>query len=122
MNFSQRLRELRFEKGVTQNELSRVTGLSHGCIAMLEVDKRAPTASTLVALADFFECSTDYLLGREDDFGVISIQNENSAPTLSRDGKEMLDIFNSLAPEYQAQILEYARYFAERTQSNRKKI
>ena len=57
MKFSQRLKELRAEKGLTQAQLCEKTGLSHGCVAMLEVDKRAPTGSTLVALADVFGLS-----------------------------------------------------------------
>ena len=31
-----------------------------------------PKAEYIVRLADFFECSADYLLGREDDFGVVA--------------------------------------------------
>ena len=115
MNFSSKLKELRAEKGLTQDQLALKTDLSHGCIAMLETGKRAPTGNTLALLADFFEVSTDYLLGRSDDLGVISIssQKEKNAE-LSPDGKELLDIYNSLESEHRAQILEYARYFAER--------
>ena len=66
MIFAERLRELRIEKDLTQDELARATELSHGCIAMLETNKRAPSGSTIIALAEFFEVSTDYLLGLED--------------------------------------------------------
>lgn len=61
MNFSERLRELRAEKDVTQIELAKKTGLSNGCIAMLEINKREPTGNTLIALSNFFECSIDYV-------------------------------------------------------------
>ena len=115
MNFSSKLKELRAEKGLTQDQLALKTDLSHGCIAMLETGKRAPTGNTLALLADFFEVSTDYLLGRSDDLGVISISSQKEKPAeLSPDGKELLDIYNSLESEHRAQILEYARYFAER--------
>ncbi len=71
MLFYERLKELRNEKKITQTELSKLTNLSTGCIGMLETGKREPTGKTLVILADFFGCSVDYLIGREDDFGII---------------------------------------------------
>ena len=124
MNFSERLRELRTEKGITQDSLAAETGLSHGCIAMLETSKRAPTGSTIIALAEFFEVTSDYLLGLENELGIkkfsAPIKNENSAE-LTPDGKELLDIFNALTSEYQTQILEYARYFYARTEKQKKK-
>ena len=112
--FAKKLKDLRTERQLTQNELSLKTGLSHGCIAMLEVGKRAPTGSTLILLADALECSVDYLLGREDDFGNITIQKEKSSVDLTADEKELMDIFKSLHHQHQVQILEYARYFAMR--------
>lgn len=122
MIFAERLRELRIEKNLTQDELAQATALSHGCIAMLETNKRAPSGSTVIALAEFFEVTTDYLLGLEDEIGV----KKYSAPMkktaeLSPDGKDLLDMFNALAPEYKAQILEYTRYFYERTTAPKKK-
>lgn len=90
MVFSQRLKELRAEKGLTQDQLSEKTGLSHGCIAMLEVEKRAPTAATLNVLADFFECSTDYLLGREDDLGNVTVHQASEALTMEE--QKIIDV------------------------------
>lgn len=113
--FAKKLKDLRTERQLTQNELSLKTGLSHGCIAMLEVGKRAPTGSTLILLADALECSVDYLLGREDDFGNVHVQG--TAPQLTADEKELLDIFRSLRREYKVQILEYTRYFGARAQN-----
>lgn len=110
--FAKKLKALRNERQLTQNELSVKTGLSHGCIAMLEVGKRAPTGSTLILLADALECSVDYLLGREDDFGNVHVNA--SAPQLPADEKELLEIFRGLRREYRVQVLEYARYFGER--------
>lgn len=114
MNFSERLRELRAEKDVTQIELAKKTGLSNGCIAMLEINKREPTGNTLIALSNFFECSIDYLLGREDDLGNITIHTEKPA-SLPQDEQELLNIYQALSPAHRSQILEYARYFAEKS-------
>lgn len=112
MTFAERSRYLRKEKGLSQVELAKALNVSKACISMIEIGKNEPTAITLIKYADFFKCSIDYLLNRADDLGVISIQNQSAE--LTPDGKELLDIFNALEKEYQAQILEYARYFAQR--------
>ena len=95
-------------------QLANALNLSNGCIAMIEIGKNEPTANTLLKYADFFQCSTDYLLGREDDFGNITIQTEKPAP-LPPDTQELVNIYQALSPAHRSQILEYARYFAEKS-------
>lgn len=114
MSFPQILKELRTEKGLTRTVVAKECNVSTQCISALEMGKRNPTGSTLSALADFFQCSTDYLLGREDDFGNVVIQGETNAP-LSPDEQELLNIYQSLSPAHRSQVLEYARYFAEKS-------
>lgn len=48
-------------------ELSIKTGISQSAIAKWELDKTEPTASALITLARFFNESTDYLLGLDDN-------------------------------------------------------
>lgn len=120
MSFPQILKELRTEKGLTRTVVAKECNVSTQCISALEMGKRNPTGSTLSALADFFQCSTDYLLGREDDFGNITIQSDTPA-TLPPDEQELLNIYQSLSPAHRSQILEYARYFAEKSGSTRRK-
>lgn len=117
MKFKDRLKELRYENSLTQKDIADGCKLSTQCISQLELGTRNPTGSTLEALADFFEVSTDYLLGREDDFGNISVQNQSPLSEQSPDTREMIDIFNSLDRFHRAQVLEYARYFQTRTQN-----
>lgn len=114
MAFSDISKSLRKDKGLSQIQLADALKVSKACISMIEIGKNEPTANTLIRYADFFECSTDYLLEREDDFGNITIKSEKQTAELSPDGQELLEIFNSLEREHRAQILEYARYFAQR--------
>lgn len=62
---SQRVYELRKARNLSQRELGEAVGLSHKAISTLESGARSTTIEKLVALADYFQVSTDYLLGRE---------------------------------------------------------
>lgn len=66
MKFSERLKELRKERGLSQMELSKQTGLSQSAIAKWEKDKTDPTSANLIVLSQFFGESVDYLLGLLD--------------------------------------------------------
>lgn len=63
---AQRMRTLRLERQMKQEEMARQLGLSMSAYCRYERGEREPTASTIAALADFFAVSADYLLGRTD--------------------------------------------------------
>ena len=65
--FADRLKELRFEKEITQMQLSKETGLSAGAIEFWETKKRIPNAMAIIILAKYFGVTTDYLLGVSDN-------------------------------------------------------
>lgn len=64
--FAIRIKELRTEKNLSQMQLSIATGLSQSAIAKWELDKTEPTATAIIILANFFNESSDYLLGLID--------------------------------------------------------
>ncbi|MBQ8405621.1 MAG: helix-turn-helix transcriptional regulator [Clostridia bacterium] len=66
MKFSERLKELRTERGLSQMELAKQTGLSQSAIAKWKKDKTDPTSANLIVLSQFFNESVDYLLGLTD--------------------------------------------------------
>lgn len=59
-----RLRLLLEERDMTQGELANKLSVVHSTISHYCADKRIPDAKTLKRLADFFDVSVDYLLGR----------------------------------------------------------
>lgn len=63
--FAERLKELRIEKNLSQAQLANATGLSHTAIVYWESEKRVPNANAVIILAEFFDVTTDYLLGVE---------------------------------------------------------
>lgn len=58
------------EKGLNANKLSEATGISTGNISDWKSGRSLPTASKLDVLADYLDCSVDYLLGRTDNPNV----------------------------------------------------
>ena len=65
--FAERLKELRAEQGVSQVLLAKSLGVSKGIVSLWENGLREPTLSNLVALADYFCVSLDFLAGRTKD-------------------------------------------------------
>ena len=62
MYFSQNLKYLRLERGLTQPELAAALHVSNGMISFWENGKYEPTASNIISVADFFNITTDDLL------------------------------------------------------------
>lgn len=66
MNLSKRIRQLRTEKGLTQQELADRLVVSRSTIAGYETDTKQPSYDVLVKMSYLFNVSTDYLLGKSD--------------------------------------------------------
>lgn len=64
--FPERIKELRLERGLTQEALGQVIGVKHFSIYSYEKGRAFPEMKSLVALAEFFDVSIDYLAGRTD--------------------------------------------------------
>ncbi len=65
-NFSERIRLLRNEQGMKQKELAETLGLALRSYQCYEYGERFPDFPGLIAIADFFDVSLDYLVGRSD--------------------------------------------------------
>ena len=64
---SQKLKELREKYNITQQELSQHLKVSKGAIAMWETNKRSPDNEMLLNIANFFNVTTDYILGNTQE-------------------------------------------------------
>jgi transcriptional regulator with XRE-family HTH domain len=79
MTFGYRLRCLREEKSLSQVELAKHLSITNQSLSQYELDKRMPDANMLKNLANYFEVSIDYLLGRTND-RVEYIETEQGIP------------------------------------------
>lgn len=62
-----RIKELRLNKKVTQKEIAEGIGVSSVSIQRFEYGSVRPSLDTLIALADYFDVSLDFLTGRNDN-------------------------------------------------------
>ena len=66
MTFGERLKELRDQKKITQEDFAAAIGFNRSTLANWETDRALPDILTCNKIADYFQVSTDYLLGRCD--------------------------------------------------------
>lgn len=64
--FSDRLKLLKTNKKLLQKDIAAAIGISLRAYQYYETDTKEPTMSKLIALADYFNVSLDYLVGRSD--------------------------------------------------------
>ena len=67
MSFSDRIIQLKNERKLLQKDIASSIGLSLRAYQYYEKGQKEPTLSVLLRLADYFDVSLDYLVGRSDD-------------------------------------------------------
>jgi len=94
--FGDRLRQLRENKQMYQKDLAKILGVSAGAIGMYETNKRAPDFETLNKIADYFDVTVDYLLGRTND-KEIKVYDKDQIPEKFKNlGLEYIEIAKEL--------------------------
>lgn len=90
MTFAKRLKWLRNEAKLTQQELSNILEISRSTLAGYEAENKQPDYETLKIIADHFNVSIDYLLGRTDNPLLSEKKKDETAKTLTDDFIELL--------------------------------
>ena len=105
MGIGTKLIALRTERGIIQKELAAYLRVSVGTISNYEQDLHAPDLATLTKIADFYDVSTDYLLGRTDYRYHLDTLN---APLIrSYNCSQLLNIVRQLPTGDQQSLAEY---------------
>lgn len=95
--FSERIKKLRIEKKMTQQELGNIFGLTSTGISYWESGKAIPNMEIINKLSDFFGVTIDYLIGKneidENNEGMILFRRAEQVN--ENDKKKMYDIINS---------------------------
>lgn len=82
-----RIKALREELGLKQEELASKMSVSPSTIGMYETNKREPNNELIIKLSNFFGVTTDYLLGKSDIRNPEEIKNVKFANTGGLDTK-----------------------------------
>lgn len=101
--FQERLKELRIEKNASQKELAQIIGTTNSSICDWERGRTQPGLAEIIKLCEFFQISTDYLLGRTDELGAVIPLS--SSPSLSDDEEKLVAGFRKLSKSTQTMIL-----------------
>ena len=97
--FGDLLSELRRDKKLTQDELAHILFVTSGTISNYENNVHYPDVVKLIQLANYFEVTTDYLLGNSDIPSLPTSAHNNQSILL-------LSYFEQLSPEVQNIVLK----------------
>lgn len=96
--FSERLKALRLEAKLTQSDVAKEFGISQQAYAKWENAKANPTQSVITKLANFYNVSIDYLMGKSDyknsdeiDLSTFEILYRKTSKNLSDEDKKILE-------------------------------
>ncbi len=64
MGFAERLQELREDRGISRKDLAAKLNITVSALGMYEQGRREPNMEMLIKLADYFDVSLDFLVGR----------------------------------------------------------
>ena len=106
-----RIRALRTEKNITQLRLSMELEVAQETISAYEKGKHAPSLKSLIKLADLFDVSIDYLVGRSD------VRKMERRDALLEDEALLLSRFRSLNTIDKARMLAYSQGMSEKSPS-----
>lgn len=106
--FAKRFKELRLQRGYTQQELANLFNVTRPCICYWETGKRLPEYKMLIDLCIFFDVETDYLLGVLDS--KKSTFNEGK---IVYNFEDYLDM-SPLSEEFRRQLKEYYAYLLDK--------
>ena len=88
----EKLKELRIEKNYKQANLAKKLNLTPSTISDWERGRSEPNVSQLIALANNYGCTIDYIVGRENEDGTIYIMGNE----LSKSENQLLDMVRQL--------------------------
>jgi len=108
MLVGKRIKDMRLEKGMSQQELGDLIGVTKVSICGYENGTRTPSLETFGILADIFETTTDYLLGRE--VSVVNEEGNEYIGSISKDDIEIIQELRHYPNLYSKLIKDVKRY------------
>lgn len=116
MTLNEKLIYLKESNQLLQKEIANGIGVSLRSYQRYEYGEREPSVSVLIAIADFFNVSIDYLVGRDNiDHTKVELQHHLILPEKK---EKLLKIFDTLDTHNQGALLERAEMLLETQEEN----
>ena len=103
MKIGDKLKELRLTANLTQQQVAAGIDISRSTLSQYENGLIEPTASVIAKLSKFFQISSDFILGLEDDFGSKTYEKLQNAVTPEE--RKILNAYRNLSPSNREMIL-----------------
>lgn len=110
MSFGKNLKNLRLEHHLTQEELSKATGINRSNLGMYEQDRTFPQFDKLQILANYFNVDMNTLLADGSASQLGEVARSAGGVPLSPDDLRLLDRLRRLTPAGRAKIASYTDY------------
>lgn len=112
------LKKLRLQNNLTLQELAKKVNIVASTISYLENGKRQFTQENLELLSKFFNCSTDYLLGKTNNPNSVIIKVADSDGTITEVQHQLLDATKGMSVEDLIKINEYIDFLKSKKKGN----
>lgn len=114
MDIGKRLKMLREEADISQKELAKRLKISNVTLSQYENNVRRPDLQTLKIIADYFDVSSDYLIGRSGNKNNVEKSVNDDILSDFPEGVQILRRANrELTPEAKARMIEIANIFID---------
>ena len=108
MIFGQKLKELRRKHKITQEQLAKIINVERSSIGKYESTNTIPSKETLLKIAQYFNVSTDYLLGNESTQQRRESKKTIETEKITEQEKTLLETFRSTTELGRQRIIQSA--------------
>lgn len=112
MDFSERLKQLRTEKKLTQTDLANILNVKPTAISNYESGRNEPSYEKLEILSNYFNISLDYLLGLSDETFPIS------GNIVDRDTFEFSNMYHQLDKHNKIEVRNFTQWLIYKQSNN----
>lgn len=114
-NLVDKIRKTAKSKNILIKTMLDSCGLNVNTLSQVS-NKKGLSSFSLAKIADYLDCSVDYLLGRTSNSSSITMQKKSSPSELTESEQKMIDIFKCLSPMQQGEIIGRAQHMAEQNE------
>lgn len=109
----ERIKELRKAANLTQQELGALFGVAKNTVSQYESGRSTPNDEIKIAMANYFNVSMDYLMGKTDQSGFDSKTPSVFASQITADGITAIHTYSALSPANKKRVEDYIQMLSE---------